>query len=176
MCQAPSSFSPAPQQQQQPVQSQDPPSSAPLSSFEWYRGAIAREECESLLSNGNVGDYMIRKSTRGQDSYSLSVRGPNGIKHFKVEKQGTQWVLAQKRPDGKTFVYIPELVAYYALYTAAGTVLTRASPNASFTPPQPAAPAPAMGGGGGGGVRTCCGMTLQAGTEYTGTCIGWRRT
>jgi len=111
---------------------------------------------------------MIRKSSRGQNSYSLSVRASGGAaKHFKVEKAGGVWKLAQKNSDGRTFSSIPDLVAYYVANGASGVRLGR--------------PVPKQGGGMGGsfvppgGARTCwdggcSGMPMAPDDRFCGGC------
>eukprot|EP00036_Acanthoecidae_sp_10tr_P011863 CAMPEP_0182928352 /NCGR_PEP_ID=MMETSP0105_2-20130417/15542_1 /TAXON_ID=81532 ORGANISM="Acanthoeca-like sp., Strain 10tr" /NCGR_SAMPLE_ID=MMETSP0105_2 /ASSEMBLY_ACC=CAM_ASM_000205 /LENGTH=404 /DNA_ID=CAMNT_0025066353 /DNA_START=22 /DNA_END=1236 /DNA_ORIENTATION=- len=115
----------------------------PLEAQPWYHDTISREDCEAKLAAGADGDYMIRKSSRGQNSYSLSVRATGGSpKHFKVEMSGGKWRLAQKNSDGQTFPSIADLVAYYVVSTAAGTALVQpvfkannAGGATSFLPP-----------------------------------------
>ena len=71
-----------------------PLSSSSLAPPSRYHGDISREQCESKLNNGAPGDFMVRKSTRGNQSFSLSVRAAAGPKHYKIEKQGQAWNLA----------------------------------------------------------------------------------
>ena len=71
-----------------------PLSSSSLAPPSRYHGDISRDQCEAKLTNGAPGDFMVRKSTRGNQSFSLSVRAAAGPKHYKIEKQGQAWNLA----------------------------------------------------------------------------------
>lgn len=110
------------------------------------------------------GDFMIRKSSRGQNSYSLSVRAAGGAaKHFKVEKDGNVWKLAQKNSDGQTFGSINELVDYYVANGASGVRLGRPVPQAgaSFLPAQ---------GGRACWDGGCSGMPMAPDDRFCGGC------
>lgn len=57
-----------------------------LEDVSWYHGKISRHIAEALLmSNGQEGSYLIRDGSEPQ-TYSISVRGKESVKHFKVEK------------------------------------------------------------------------------------------
>merc|ERR1719183_2820232 len=83
----------------------------PLESFGWYHGAIGRPECEALLLGAacGPGSFLVRVSSRGDNSYSLSARETNAphVKHFKIESVGAQWRLGLKTSDGQVFPSIP---------------------------------------------------------------------
>jgi len=182
--------SPAPPPQQPPPAAYQPPAPTaaapqpmapapprvPVSQQPWYFDTISREECESKLAGGLDGDFMIRKSSRGQNSYSLSVRASGGaVKHFKIEKQPTgRWRLAQKNSDGREFGSIAELVEHYMAYGASGIRLARAVPK-----PGPAVATAAPPAGGSflppSGQRMCwdsgcTGMPIAADDRFCGGC------
>lgn len=39
-----------------------------------FHGNITREEADQLLSNGGDGSYLVRKSERAADAYTLAIR------------------------------------------------------------------------------------------------------
>lgn len=146
------------------------PASTPLEQQPWYFDTISRELCESKLGSGLDGDYMIRKSSRGQNSFSLSVRAAGGAaKHFKVEKAGAVWKLAQKNSDGQTFSSISDLVNFYLVNTASGVRLGRPvpKPGAPDTGGSSFMPAPGGRACWDGG---CSGMPMAPDDRFCGGC------
>ena len=165
-------YQPPAAQPYQPPAAAQPAPSTPLEQQPWYFGTISREECEAKLAAGADGDFMVRKSSRGQNSYSLSIRASGGApKHFKVEKTGSMWKLAQKNSDGLTFIGIPELVMHYQVNTASGVQMVKpcaGGPGGGSFLPSGGAPAAA-------GVRQCwdggcTGMPMAADDRFCGGC------
>jgi hypothetical protein len=144
------------QQQQQPGMvgggmQQAPPGNKvkPLEAFGWYHGAIGRPEAEAMLLGGacGPGSFLVRVSSRGDNSYSLSARESMAprVKHFKIEPVGPQWKLGLKISDGQVFPTIPQLISYYkSLGDFSGVKLAKGAPKA---------------GGGGGGMQQRGGMS-----------------
>jgi len=55
----------------------------------WYHGNITRHIAEALLmSNGQEGSYLIRDGSEAS-TYSISVRGKESVKHFKIIKNSS---------------------------------------------------------------------------------------
>ena len=51
--------------------------SGPLSSKDWYYGAIKRNECDEMLNHYGVdGDFVIRDSETNAGDYSVSLKAP----------------------------------------------------------------------------------------------------
>uniref|UniRef100_A0A8C4SG53 Dual adapter for phosphotyrosine and 3-phosphotyrosine and 3-phosphoinositide n=1 Tax=Erpetoichthys calabaricus TaxID=27687 RepID=A0A8C4SG53_ERPCA len=60
-----------------------------LESLSWYHHDLTRHATEALLlTNGTDGSYLLRKSHEGPDSYALSVRAKDSVKHFHVTHSG----------------------------------------------------------------------------------------
>ncbi|XP_072112578.1 dual adapter for phosphotyrosine and 3-phosphotyrosine and 3-phosphoinositide isoform X1 [Mobula birostris] len=57
-----------------------------LAELDWYHYDLSRHAAEALLlSNGNDGSYLLRKSQDAPNLYALSVRGKDSVKHFQIE-------------------------------------------------------------------------------------------
>ena len=67
----------------------DPASSA------FYTGLIPRLDAESQLRSRPEGTFLIRKSTRAQDPYTLSLRYQGKIKHIQIKYDGARFGLAE---------------------------------------------------------------------------------
>ena len=72
----------------------------PLEQNAWFHGSISRPQCEVLLMGATCqpGSFLVRESTRGDNSYSLSVRDNTGakVKHIQIYKAGAAWKLNVK--------------------------------------------------------------------------------
>eukprot|EP00039_Didymoeca_costata_P016866 m.307650 g.307650 ORF g.307650 m.307650 type:complete len:397 (-) comp16463_c1_seq16:97-1287(-) len=183
---------PAPSAAQQPPhqQMQAPPQPAhaapvpaqpaavmPLEQQPWYHGGISRNECEQLLMGSRADSFVVRLSTRGDQSYSLSAResGRPNVKHFKIERAGAQWKLGLKQPDGKFFGSIVDLINHYkSVGEFSGVRLVHAAlkpgaPAPAAARPMAAAPPPAAGAG---GPKRCpkCGTALEGNEKFCGSC------
>ncbi|NWS97838.1 DAPP1 protein, partial [Mionectes macconnelli] len=76
----------------------------------WYHDNLTRHAAEALLlSNGQDGSYLLRKSNEREDLYSLSVRGKDSVKHFHVEHTGTSFKFGFNE-----FCSLKELVMHFA--------------------------------------------------------------
>ncbi|OCT99955.1 hypothetical protein XELAEV_18005739mg [Xenopus laevis] len=61
-----------------------------LSSLGWYHANLSRHAAEALLlTNGQDGSYLLRNSNSKSNSYSLSVRARDSVKHFEVLQCGS---------------------------------------------------------------------------------------
>ncbi|XP_076825295.1 dual adapter for phosphotyrosine and 3-phosphotyrosine and 3-phosphoinositide-like [Clavelina lepadiformis] len=59
-----------------------------LADLNWYHGKITRHIAEALLmANGMEGSYLLRDGS-DPNTYSISVRGRDSVKHFKIAKEG----------------------------------------------------------------------------------------
>ncbi|VDM54991.1 unnamed protein product [Angiostrongylus costaricensis] len=56
----------------------------------WFFGRISRDEADRLLSNGREGEFLVRDSESNPGDLSISMRGVERNKHFKVQTIGGQ--------------------------------------------------------------------------------------
>ncbi|KJH42579.1 SH3 domain protein [Dictyocaulus viviparus] len=56
----------------------------------WFFGRISRDEADRLLSNGCEGEFLVRDSESNPGDLSISMRGVERNKHFKVQTIGGQ--------------------------------------------------------------------------------------
>ncbi|XP_066852508.1 dual adapter for phosphotyrosine and 3-phosphotyrosine and 3-phosphoinositide isoform X3 [Anser cygnoides] len=81
-----------------------------LQALGWYHDNLTRHAAEALLlSNGQDGSYLLRKSNEREDLYSLSVRGKDSVKHFHVEHTGSSFKFGFNE-----FSSLKELVMHFA--------------------------------------------------------------
>ncbi|XP_076305631.1 growth factor receptor-bound protein 2-like [Tachypleus tridentatus] len=80
-----------------------------MKKHEWYYGRITRADAEKLLLNKHDGAFLIRVSESSPGDFSLSVKCPNGVQHFKVlrDMQGKFFLWVVK------FSSLNELVEYH---------------------------------------------------------------
>ena len=50
----------------------------------WYFGKISRDDADRLLMNGSEGEFLVRESESNPGDLSISMRGHDRNKHFKV--------------------------------------------------------------------------------------------
>lgn len=83
--------------------------SDPYEDRPWYFGGINRKEGEKLLKDNNQdGQYLVRQSESKPGDYSLSMKAPDRIKHFKIEYQGSEFKIGQR-----TFDNLDDLISHY---------------------------------------------------------------
>lgn len=76
---------------------------------DWYYGRITRADAEKLLKDETEGAFLIRMSESSPADFSLSVKCPDDVQHFKVLKD----------QNGKFFLWVVkfnslnELVEYH---------------------------------------------------------------
>ncbi|KAK5982267.1 NCK (Non-Catalytic region of tyrosine Kinase) adaptor protein family [Trichostrongylus colubriformis] len=56
----------------------------------WFFGRISRDEADRLLANGREGEFLVRDSESNPGDLSISMRGVERNKHFKVQNIGGQ--------------------------------------------------------------------------------------
>ncbi|XP_076330955.1 growth factor receptor-bound protein 2-like [Tachypleus tridentatus] len=80
-----------------------------MKKHDWYYGRITRADAEKLLMNKHEGAFLIRVSESSPGDFSLSVKCPNGVQHFKVlrDMQGKFFLWVVK------FSSLNELVEYH---------------------------------------------------------------
>ncbi|XP_004517525.1 protein enhancer of sevenless 2B isoform X1 [Ceratitis capitata] len=80
-----------------------------MKNHDWYYGRITRADAEKLLSNKHEGAFLIRISESSPGDFSLSVKCPDGVQHFKVlrDAQGKFFLWVVK------FNSLNELVEYH---------------------------------------------------------------
>ncbi|KAF9806414.1 hypothetical protein SFRURICE_001209 [Spodoptera frugiperda] len=80
-----------------------------MKSHSWYYGRITRADAEKLLANKPEGGFLIRISESSPGDFSLSVKCPDGVQHFKVLRDASSkfflWVVK--------FNSLNELVDYH---------------------------------------------------------------
>lgn len=71
------------------VQDDDPSDYRPgidgFHSEEWFHGKISRQVAEQLCNMATIGDFLVRESESASGDYSISMKAPGKVKHFKVK-------------------------------------------------------------------------------------------
>jgi len=81
----------------------------PFSNQLWYYGQMSRNKCDRLLhEGGNDGDFLVRDSESKVGDYSISLKAPLTIKHFKVQCIDGQYAIGQRRYNS-----MEELIRHY---------------------------------------------------------------
>ncbi|KAL4228547.1 N-chimaerin [Mactra antiquata] len=70
-----------------------------------YHGQISREEAEDILVTGGNGSYLVRKSDRAPNAFTLAIRFENQTKNYKLYYDGLHYV------GEKRFETVDQLVA-----------------------------------------------------------------
>ncbi|KAL5288648.1 sem-5 family protein [Megaselia abdita] len=80
-----------------------------MKSHDWYYGKITRADAEKVLLNKHEGAFLIRISESSPGDFSLSVKCPDMVQHFKVlrDAQGKFFLWVVK------FNSLNELVDYH---------------------------------------------------------------
>ncbi|VDM75962.1 unnamed protein product [Strongylus vulgaris] len=66
------------------------PTGAGMDREPWFFGRISRDEADRLLANGREGEFLVRDSESNPGDLSISMRGVERNKHFKVQTIGGQ--------------------------------------------------------------------------------------
>ncbi|KAK3105983.1 hypothetical protein FSP39_010121 [Pinctada imbricata] len=82
-----------------------------------YHGNITREDADQLLSEGD-GSYLVRKSERAQNAFTLAIRFDNQTKNFKLYYDGMHYV-GEKRFDTVHDLVADGLIHFYVELKAA---------------------------------------------------------
>jgi len=76
---------------------------------DWYHGKLVRVECEKLLHDyGKVEEFLLRESESRAGDFSLSMKAPNRIKHFRIKVENNQYEIGKR-----TFDSIHDLINHY---------------------------------------------------------------
>ncbi|XP_060569003.1 N-chimaerin-like [Ruditapes philippinarum] len=70
-----------------------------------YHGQISREEAEDILFQGGDGSYLVRKSDRAPNAFTLAIRFDSQTKNYKLYYDGLHYV------GEKRFETVEQLVA-----------------------------------------------------------------
>ncbi|CAD6185435.1 unnamed protein product [Caenorhabditis auriculariae] len=90
---------------------EQPRHEVPMVEEPWYFGKISREEADRLLDRGLEGEYLVRESESNPGDLSISLRGIERNKHFKV-----QTVDGQLKIGNRSFPNMEELLYYYTTH------------------------------------------------------------
>ncbi|PIC17974.1 hypothetical protein B9Z55_024025 [Caenorhabditis nigoni] len=80
----------------------------PMEQEPWFFGRISRERAEELLQYARSGEFLVRDSESHPGDLSISVRGTERNKHFKV-----QTIDGQLRIGNRTFPNMHALISHY---------------------------------------------------------------
>lgn len=76
---------------------------------DWFHGNISRQECERNLSAARDGDFLVRASETKSGDFSVSMKAPDRIKHFRIKAMTNgDFGIGQR-----TFSSLDELVEHY---------------------------------------------------------------
>jgi hypothetical protein len=86
---------------------------------DFYVGTANRAQAEKLLSGKKSGVYLVRKSDRPKDPYTLSLKlGPTKTKHIQVKYDGLRFGLA----DPLAFYSLEGLCMYYQAHAISPSI------------------------------------------------------
>ncbi|XP_072035093.1 SH2/SH3 adapter protein NCK1-like isoform X2 [Amphiura filiformis] len=72
----------------------------PIEQKDWFHGRITRDESERILQDAHEdGIFLIRESETAPGDYSVSVKAPGRIKHFKVKNNQAQYCIGTRQFD-----------------------------------------------------------------------------
>lgn len=77
-----------------------------------FHGNITREEADHLLSSAGDGSYLVRKSERAADAYTLAIRFDSQTKNYKLYYDGQHYV-GDKRFDTVHDLVADGLIHFY---------------------------------------------------------------
>ena len=96
---------------------------------DFYIGVASRTDAEDRLKGMQSGAYLVRKSTRPKDPYTLSLRVGAKIKHIQIKYDGTRFGLA----DPLAFYSLEGLCEYYSSHLISPQISIMLSRAYSFT-------------------------------------------
>ena len=76
----------------------------------WYHGGLSREGAEELLRKATNGHFLVRESETRGGVFSLSLKHPGGVKHFRILKNR---IGLYEIPGNPSFQSVPELINYF---------------------------------------------------------------
>lgn len=86
-----------------------PQSATSYADKDWYNETLNKTEAENLLRRvWHDGAYLVRKSEHEEESYSISFRFENKIKHCRIRKEGRLFVVRNQK-----FENLNDLIGYY---------------------------------------------------------------
>jgi len=77
----------------------------------WYHTRITRETAEERLEHATNGCFLVRESETKPGCFSLSLKHPEGIAHFPIERKDSG--LYEVPGTHKGFTTLPDLVDYF---------------------------------------------------------------
>lgn len=77
-----------------------------------YHGVISREEAEDILARGGDGSYLVRKSDRAPNAFTLAIRFDGQTKNFKLYYDGLHYV-GEKRFETVELLVADGLIHFY---------------------------------------------------------------
>lgn len=81
----------------------------PFSSEKWFWGKITRGHAEKMLNkNAADGDFLVRVSETQEGGYSVSMKAPDKIKHFRVTFENGKFTIGPR-----VFKSLYELIEHY---------------------------------------------------------------
>ncbi|XP_077989624.1 ras GTPase-activating protein 1-like isoform X2 [Glandiceps talaboti] len=81
----------------------------PLEGKAWFQSDISKQEAaEMLMSEGDIGSFIIRPSERNPGDYSMSFRTDETIQRFWIQNQGNQFVMG-----GRYYNSIEAIIEHY---------------------------------------------------------------
>lgn len=85
-------------------------SSEDLSGKEWFHGKLSRAQSERVLENAAEGNFLVRESEAFRGDFSISVKGKERVKHFKVQvgSEDRRYLIGQKKFDN-----LDDIVSHY---------------------------------------------------------------
>jgi hypothetical protein len=87
-----------------------------------YHGTLSRQEVDRLLQGGD-GCYLVRKSDRAPDAFTLAIRFDNETKNYKLYYDGKHYV-GEKRFDSIHDLVADGLIHFYIELRAADYIKT----------------------------------------------------
>ena len=78
--------------------------------FDWYHGKVSKNVAERILAAAGILCFMVRESSENDGCLVLSVKHPQGISHFNIDR-GPGWYRLQR--STVKFTSVAELVKHY---------------------------------------------------------------
>ncbi|XP_078470156.1 cytoplasmic protein NCK2-like isoform X1 [Lampetra planeri] len=86
-----------------------PASSGQFAGRPWYYGHVTRQQAEDALNERGVdGDFLVRNSESSPTDFSVSLKATGKNKHFKVQQNGNDFCIGQRR-----FSSMADLIEHY---------------------------------------------------------------
>lgn len=95
-----------------------------------YHGVISREEAEEILAEGGDGSYLVRKSDRAPNAYTLAIRFDGQTKNYKLYYDGLHFV-GEKRFETVELLVADGLIHFY-LESRAADYIAKLSDDSNY--------------------------------------------